>query len=147
MKQPLEFYSPLKGISHLPVEGKLAVRQLRESQLLYLERVYDNQYDPHAIAVKDMSQVKVGWIAADMTPQIAPHMDLGTFFTCHVCAIIKPGIVIDLVIKEVIPYALEERTIQEGDLTEHKDRDETRQASEAGHRNSDAEGRKAKAEG
>lgn len=146
MRQPLEFYSPLKGISHLPVEGKLAVRQLYEGQPLYLERVYDNQYDPHAIAVKDKKEVRIGWIAADMTPQIAPHMDLGTFFTCHVCAIIKPKVVIDLVIKEV-PYALEERTIQEGDLAEHKDGDEARQASEAGDSHRHAEGWKTEAEG
>ena len=100
MTEPLRFYSPLKGISFLDIDGKLAVRDLNTGDHLDLARVRDNEYDPHAIRVLRRDGVPVGWIAKEMSPVIAPHIDLGTKFFCLVDTIVKPGKVVTLYIHE-----------------------------------------------
>lgn len=88
------FNTILVGTHFRPVEAKEIVSALSEDDELFLEREPENAYDANAIKVNfdlDGRPVHVGYIAKEDAIYIAPHMDDGSSFTCHVSGFEQRG--------------------------------------------------------
>ncbi len=84
-EEPPEFEALLRGVSFRPIEAKMVVKDLEEGTALMLEREPDNKYDENAIKViHPESEEFIGFVQKEVACDIAPWMDRGFHFTCHV---------------------------------------------------------------
>lgn len=80
-----DFEALLRGVSFRPIEAKMIVKDLAEGDALMLEREPTNQYDENAIKVIHPDSTEfIGFVQKEIAVNLAPWMDRGFYFTCHV---------------------------------------------------------------
>lgn len=103
MDHPPTFEAILRGVSHRPIEAKAIVKDLEEGDSLLIERDPHNEFDANAIKVThEPSGEFIGFVAKEVAVDLAPWMDKGWHFTCHVNGRISSSIVL-LMIYPVFP--------------------------------------------
>ena len=90
------FFSKVVGVTKENDDGsnrqEIIQEELKNDDMLFLNREPDNPYDRNAIAVitSDFDK-KIGYINSDLASSLAPLMDRGAFIDCYVAEITGGG--------------------------------------------------------
>lgn len=80
------FITRVVGIHHH--QDPRFLKRLKPGQPVFLVREPENEYDPDAIAVRDMKGNSLGYLRATIARQLAPAMDRGTRYLASIHAVL-----------------------------------------------------------
>lgn len=90
------FFSKVVGVTRENDDGsnrqEIIQEELKNGDMLFLNREPDNPYDRNAIAVVTSDfEKKIGYINSDLASRLAPLMDRGSFIDCYIAEITGGG--------------------------------------------------------